>query len=49
VVVAVSLELAAVAVLTKLPMIEGRTVERVATMFAVAEIVALRLDLVESS
>jgi hypothetical protein len=49
VVVAVSLELAAVAVLTKLPMIEGRTAERVATMFAVAEIVALRLDLVEGS
>jgi hypothetical protein len=49
VVVAVFLELAAVAGLTELPMIEGRTTDRVATMFAVAEIAVLRLDLVEGS
>jgi hypothetical protein len=49
VVVAVFLELAVVAGLTELPVIEGRTTERVATMFAVAEIVVLRLDLVEGS
>jgi hypothetical protein len=49
VVVAVFLELAAVARLTELPVIEGRTAERVATMFVVAEIATLRLDLVEGS
>jgi hypothetical protein len=49
VVVAVFLELAAVAGLTELPVIEGRTAERVATMFVVAEIATLRLDLVERS
>jgi hypothetical protein len=38
VVVAVFLELAAVAGLTKLPVIEGRTAERVAMMFVVAKI-----------
>jgi hypothetical protein len=43
------LELAAVAGLTELPANEGRTAERVATMVVVAEIVALQLDLVESS
>jgi hypothetical protein len=43
------LGLAVVAGLTELPMIEGRTAERVATMCAVAEIAALRLDLVEGS
>jgi hypothetical protein len=46
VLVAVFLELAAVAGLTELLVTKGRTAERVATMFVVAEIVALRLDLV---
>jgi hypothetical protein len=49
VVVAVFLELAAVVGLTELPVIGGRTAERVATMFVVTEIAALRLDLVEGS
>jgi hypothetical protein len=44
VVVTVFLELVVVAGLTELPVIEGRTAERVATMFVVAEIAALRLD-----
>jgi hypothetical protein len=49
VVVAIFLELAAVAGLTELPATEGRTAERVARMVVVAEIAALQLDLVESS
>jgi hypothetical protein len=49
VVVAIFLELATVAGLTELPVTEGRTAERVATMVVVAEIAALQLDLVESS
>jgi hypothetical protein len=49
VVVVKFLELAAVAGLTELPATEGKTAERVATMIAIAEIVALRLDLVENS
>jgi hypothetical protein len=49
VVVAIFLELAAVAGLTELPATEGRTVERVAMMVVVAEIASLQLDLVESS
>jgi hypothetical protein len=43
------LELAAVAGLTELPVTEGKTAERVATMVVVVEIAALQLDLVESS
>jgi hypothetical protein len=46
-VVAVFLELVAVAGLTESPVIEDRTAERVAMMFVVAEIAVLRLDLVE--
>jgi hypothetical protein len=49
VVVAIFLELAAVAGLTELPATEGRTAERVATMVVVAKIAALQLDLIESS
>jgi hypothetical protein len=49
VVVAVFLELVVVTGLTELPVIEGRTAERVATMFAVVEITVLPLDLVEGS
>jgi hypothetical protein len=49
VVVAIFLELAAVAGLTELPATEDRTAERVARMVVVAEIAALQLDLVESS
>jgi hypothetical protein len=49
VVVAIFLELVAVAGLTELPATEGRTAERVARMVVVAEIAALQLDLVESS
>jgi hypothetical protein len=49
VVVARFLELAVVAGLTELPAIVGKIVERVAMMVVVVEIVALRLDLVESS
>jgi hypothetical protein len=49
VVVAIFLELAAVAGLTELPATEHRTAERVARMVVVAEIAALQLDLVESS
>jgi hypothetical protein len=49
VVVAIFLELAAVAGLTELPATEGRTTERVARMVVVAEIATLQLDLVESS
>jgi hypothetical protein len=49
VVVAIFLELAAVAGFTELPATEGRTIERVARMVVVAEITALQLDLVESS
>jgi hypothetical protein len=49
VVVVVFLELVVVTGLTELPVIEGRTAERVATMFAVVEIAVLRLDLVEGS
>jgi hypothetical protein len=48
-VVAIFLGLAAVAGLTELPATEGRTTEKVARMVVVAEIVALRLDLVENS
>jgi hypothetical protein len=47
--VAVFLELAVVAGWTELPVIEGRTAERVATMCAVAEIAVSRLDFVEGS
>jgi hypothetical protein len=49
VVVAIFLELAAVAGLTELLATEDRTAERVARMVVVAEITALQLDLVESS
>jgi hypothetical protein len=49
VVVAKFLELAAVVGLTELHATEGKTAERVATMVVVVEIVALQLDLVESS
>jgi hypothetical protein len=49
VVVAIFLELAAVAGLTELPATEGRTAERVATMVVVPKIAALQLDLIESS
>jgi hypothetical protein len=49
VVVAIFLELAAVAGLTELLVTEGRTAERVARMVVVAEIAAMQLDLVESS
>jgi hypothetical protein len=48
-VVEIFLELAVVARLTELPVTEGRTTERVATMVVVPEIAALQLDLVESS
>jgi hypothetical protein len=46
VVVAIFLELAAVAGLTELLATEDRTAERVARMVVVAEITALQLDLV---
>jgi hypothetical protein len=49
VVVAIFLGLAAVAGLTELPAIAGKTAEKVARMVVVAEIAALQLDLVESS
>jgi hypothetical protein len=49
VVVAKFLKLAAVAGLTELPATEGKTAERVATMIAIAKIVALQLDLAENS
>jgi hypothetical protein len=49
VVVAIFLELAAVAGLTELLATEGRTVEKVARMIVVAEIAALQLDLAENS
>jgi hypothetical protein len=49
VVVAIFLELAAVAGLTELPAIEGRIVEKVARMVVVVEIVVLQLDLAENS
>jgi hypothetical protein len=49
VVVAIFLELAAVAGLTELPATEGITTERVARMVVLAEIAALQLDLVEIS
>jgi hypothetical protein len=49
VVVALFLALDVVAGLTELPVTEGKTAERVATMVVVAEIAALQLDLVESS
>jgi hypothetical protein len=49
VVVARFLELAVVAGLTELPATAGKIAERVAMMVVVVEIVALRLDLVESS
>jgi hypothetical protein len=49
VMVAKFLELIAVAGLTKLPATEDKTAERVATIVVVVEIVALQLDLVESS
>jgi hypothetical protein len=49
VVVAIFLELAAVAGLTELLVTEGRTAERVARMVVVAEIAAMQLDLIESS
>jgi hypothetical protein len=42
-------QLATVAGLIEFPTTEGKTAERVATMAVVAEIVALQLDLVESS
>jgi hypothetical protein len=49
VVVARFLELVVVAGLTELPATVEKIAERVAMMVAVVEIVALRLDLVESS
>jgi hypothetical protein len=49
VVVARFLELAVVAGLTVLPVTARKIVERVVMMVVVAEIVALRLDLVENS
>jgi hypothetical protein len=49
VVVAIFLGLATTAELTELPATEGRTAEKVAKMVAIAEIAALRLDLVENS
>jgi hypothetical protein len=49
VVLAIFLELAAVAGLTELPATGGRTVEKVARMVAVAKIAALQLDLAENS
>jgi hypothetical protein len=49
VVVAIFLELAAVAGLIELLATEGRTAERVAMMVVVAKIAALQLSLVESS
>jgi hypothetical protein len=49
VVVAKFLKLAAVAGLTELPATEGKTAERVATMIAIAKIVALQVDLAENS
>jgi uncharacterized protein involved in response to NO len=49
VVVAKFLKLAAVAGWTELPVTEGKTAERVATMVVAAEIAALQLDLIESS
>jgi hypothetical protein len=49
VVVAIFLGLVAVVGLTKFPATEGRTVEKVARMVVVAEIVALQLDLAENS
>jgi hypothetical protein len=49
VVVAIFLELNAVAGLTELPTTKGRTTERVARMVVVVEISAMQLDLVESS
>jgi hypothetical protein len=49
VVVAIFLGLAAAAELTELPATEGRTAEKVSRMVAIAEIVALWLDLVENS
>jgi hypothetical protein len=42
------LELVAVAGLIELPVTEGKTIKRVATIVVVAEIAALELDLVES-
>jgi hypothetical protein len=48
-VVAIFLELVAVAGLTELPATGGRTVEKVARMVAVAEIALLQLDLAENS
>jgi hypothetical protein len=49
VVLAIFLELVAVAGLTELPATGGRTVEKVARMVAVAEIALLQLDLAENS
>jgi hypothetical protein len=49
VVVAIFLGLVAVVGLTEFPATEGRTVEKVARMVVVAEIVALQLDLAENS
>jgi hypothetical protein len=49
VVLAIFLELVAVAGLTELPATGGRTVEKVARMVAVAEIAVLQLDLAENS
>jgi hypothetical protein len=49
VVVARFLELAVVVELTELPTTAGKIAERVAMMVVVVEIVALRLDLAESS
>jgi hypothetical protein len=49
VVVVKFLELATVAGLTELPVTKGKNAERVVTMIAIAEIVALRLDLAENS
>jgi hypothetical protein len=49
VVVAKFVELVVVAGLTKLPATEGKIADRVAMMVVVVEIVALQLDMVESS
>jgi hypothetical protein len=49
VVVAIFLGLVAAAELTELPATKGRTDEKVAKMVVIAEIAALRLDLVENS
>jgi hypothetical protein len=49
VVVAIFLGLVAAAELTELPTTKGRTDEKVAKMVVIAEIAALRLDLVENS